>query len=182
MIDDLTKKQYGFMLDIYKGISQRQAYINNYDCQNMSIASIDVAASRLANDPKVKLSLKTMRQTTQAHEVISKQEILEKYADMFRASLVDFQDQDGQPQLTPEIPHNAAAREYYHRRKVNQFGDETITKSIKLQNPVEIGQEIAKLQGYYAPTRSIHESISFEVNLVEKPINKESDKDFIEPD
>ena len=49
----LTPKQEKFIQNIVKGMSQRQAYKDAYNAENMTDESIDVEACKLFNDTKV---------------------------------------------------------------------------------------------------------------------------------
>lgn len=49
----LTPKQEKFIQNIVSGMSQRQAYKDAYNAENMEDKTIDEAASRLFNDSKI---------------------------------------------------------------------------------------------------------------------------------
>lgn len=66
----LTAKQTGFRDDLAT-CTQRQAYINNYDTEAMSLGAIDVEASRLASHPKIALSLAALDQAV-TDEIVAK--------------------------------------------------------------------------------------------------------------
>lgn len=51
----LTGKQEKFVRNLIQGMTQRQAYKNSYDAENMSDEAIDVEACRLFNEPKISL-------------------------------------------------------------------------------------------------------------------------------
>lgn len=51
--DKLTPKQERFIQNIVSGMSQRQAYKEAYNAENMKDETIDTEASLLFNDPKV---------------------------------------------------------------------------------------------------------------------------------
>lgn len=50
---ELTPKQERFIQNIVSGMSQRQAYKDAYNAENMTDESIDVEACKLFNDTKV---------------------------------------------------------------------------------------------------------------------------------
>lgn len=54
MNDKLTPKQEKFILNIVSGMSQREAYKDAYDAENMKDESIDCNACKLFNDAKIK--------------------------------------------------------------------------------------------------------------------------------
>ena len=49
----LTGKQEKFCRNLIQGMTQREAYKNAYDCENMADKTIDEAACRLFNDSKI---------------------------------------------------------------------------------------------------------------------------------
>lgn len=51
--DGLTDKQEGYLYSMLSGLSQREAYKENYNCENMSDKTIDEAACRLLANSKV---------------------------------------------------------------------------------------------------------------------------------
>ena len=60
MNDKLTPKQERFIQNIVSGMSQRQAYKEAYNVENMSDEAIDVEACRLFNDSKISLRYKEL--------------------------------------------------------------------------------------------------------------------------
>lgn len=59
-MNDLTPKQERFIQNIVSGMSQRQAYKEAYNAENMTDESIDVEACRLFNNPNVSLRYKEL--------------------------------------------------------------------------------------------------------------------------
>ena len=59
-LNELTPKQERFIQNIVSGMSQRQAYKDAYDAENMTDESIDVEACRLFNNPNVSLRYKEL--------------------------------------------------------------------------------------------------------------------------
>jgi len=53
MSDKLTIKQEKYAQGLFTGLSQREAYKQAYNCENMTDKTIDEAACRLADDSKV---------------------------------------------------------------------------------------------------------------------------------
>ena len=79
----LTQKQEGFTLDLFKGLSETDAYKNHYSTENSSIEAIYVNACRLSKNAKVLLRLAELR-TPLANAVIAtvdeRKELLTKFA------------------------------------------------------------------------------------------------------
>ena len=59
-MNELTPKQERFIQNIVSGMSQRQAYKDAYDAENMEDKTIDEAASRLFNDYKINARYKEL--------------------------------------------------------------------------------------------------------------------------
>lgn len=59
-MNELTPKQERFIQNIVSGMSQRQAYKEAYNAENMTDESIDVEACRLFNNPNVSLRYKEL--------------------------------------------------------------------------------------------------------------------------
>lgn len=73
-LPDLTDRQFGFALDILKGMTASDAYRANYTARNMKPNSLWVAASRLKNSPKVSLWLDRARQGNMRRVEVTKEE------------------------------------------------------------------------------------------------------------
>ena len=58
----LTPKQERFALNLFKGLSQRESYIQAGYSSNTQIAGLDVHASNLANSAKVLLRLRELQE------------------------------------------------------------------------------------------------------------------------
>lgn len=54
-MNELTPKQERFIQNIVSGMSQRQAYKDAYDAENMTDETIDVRACELFNSSKIKV-------------------------------------------------------------------------------------------------------------------------------
>src|SRR6478736_4081569 len=56
----LTEKQEGYAQDVAKGATLSDAYRKNYDCDNMSTASVYTAASKLLDHPSVSSRVRSL--------------------------------------------------------------------------------------------------------------------------
>jgi len=156
-------------------MSQTDAYIKaGYNVADRSIAAIN--ASQLLALPNVSYELDRLNAKRQeiivSNEInncLSKEEKRTILAEIARANLVDFQDDDGTPKLDKDTPHNKAAREYYHRVKYDRDGQPIITKSIKLTDAIEAIREDNKMTGDYAPSKHmVAQKVVFEIEQVDK--------------
>lgn len=73
----LTAKQEKFVQNLVKGMSQREAYKNSYDAENMTDKSIDEEACRLFNDSKISSRYQELIERAATASVMTAQERLE---------------------------------------------------------------------------------------------------------
>lgn len=73
----LTPKQEKFVRNLIKGMSQREAYKNSYDAENMTDKTIDENACRLFNDSKIKARYKELQDRLDEATIMTAQERLE---------------------------------------------------------------------------------------------------------
>ena len=73
----LTAKQEKFVRNLIKGMSQREAYKNSYDAENMTDKTIDENACRLFSDSKIKARYQELQERLDKATIMSAQERLE---------------------------------------------------------------------------------------------------------
>ena len=73
----LTAKQEKFVRNLIKGMSQREAYKNSYDAENMTDKSIDEEACRLFKDSKVSSRYKELQDRLEDATIMTAKERLE---------------------------------------------------------------------------------------------------------
>ena len=73
----LTAKQEKFVRNLIKGMSQREAYKNSYDAENMSDKTIDENACRLFADSKIKARYQELQDRLDKATIMTAQERLE---------------------------------------------------------------------------------------------------------
>lgn len=73
----LTPKQEKFIQNIVSGMSQREAYKNSYNAENMTDESIDVQASILFNNDKVAIRYKELIGKLEDKAIMSAKERME---------------------------------------------------------------------------------------------------------
>ena len=70
----LTGKQEKFVRNLIKGMTQREAYKNAYDCENMSDKVIDNEASKLFNSHEITMRYKELLDRVDRACILSVQE------------------------------------------------------------------------------------------------------------
>lgn len=73
----LTAKQEKFVRNLIQGMSQREAYKNSYDADNMTDKTIDEEACRLFNDSKISARYQELIERAATASVMTAQERLE---------------------------------------------------------------------------------------------------------
>jgi len=73
----LTAKQEKFVRNLVQGMSQREAYKNSYDAENMTDKTIDEEACRLFNDSKISARYQELIERAATASVMTAQERLE---------------------------------------------------------------------------------------------------------
>lgn len=72
--EELTAKQEKFVQNIVSGMSQRQAYKEAYNAENMTDESIDVEACKLFNDTKVTQRYKELMKKLEDEAIMTARE------------------------------------------------------------------------------------------------------------
>lgn len=85
----LTQKQENFTLNLFKGMSQRLAYVAAGYSSEQSDASLDVRACELAKDSKVLVRLEELRQVPLSEAISTVTERLERVTTIERESAED---------------------------------------------------------------------------------------------
>lgn len=75
--DTLTPKQEKYVQGLFKGLSQREAYKQAYNCPNMKDKGIDEKACVLAATVKIKARLKELRDENTVASAITREWVLD---------------------------------------------------------------------------------------------------------
>ena len=108
MADNLTIKQEKFCQGLFSGLTQREAYKQAYNCENMKDATIDRNAHELANGNKAATRLAFLRDELKGRNMVTVERVLKEYAKIAFADIKDFlfygtkgvyvgMDKDGKP-------------------------------------------------------------------------------------
>lgn len=127
----LTAKQEKFVRNLIQGMSQREAYKNSYDAENMTDKSIDEEACRLFNDIKIATRYKELMDRAATASVMTAQERLE-----FLTEVITGIQREHRVQHTDE-----GDREYEEPADLN-----TRLKAVDLMNKMQ-GEYTTKIEG-----------------------------------
>ena len=88
----LTAKQEKFVRNLVQGMSQREAYKNSYDAENMSDKVIDNEASKLFNSHEISMRYKELQNRLVKHTIMTAQERLEYLTEVIQGLQLDNND------------------------------------------------------------------------------------------
>ncbi len=156
MKNKLTVKQEKFILNVFSGMNQSEAY-RQAGYANNSLATVKANASRLATSANVLQRLEKLQLKAESSKIMSVIERKERLSEIARGKLTDFMElgKDGSwVNLGTETPGSAAIQEIHSRTEYDENGDKpTLYTSVKLHDPMKAISELNKMDGAYAPTR-----------------------------
>lgn len=108
MADKLTVKQEKFAQNLFTGMTQREAYINAYNAENMLDKTIDEEACRMANDCKITARVDELTNELKERNMVTVEKVLaelshiafddiKNYLDFRTEKTVVGHNTDGQP-------------------------------------------------------------------------------------
>lgn len=131
----LTQRQEFFAQNLFKGMTQRDSWINAGYSSNYPVADIDSHACNLAKTDKIKTRIAELNEKTESALVSTVTERKRRLTELQRANLVDFI-RDGEPVLDKSVPNHGAAAEYSVQTRTDDQGNVVTRKTIKLRDPV----------------------------------------------
>lgn len=156
----LTQKQENFTLNLFKGLSQREAYIQAGYLTNYAITVIDSNACRMAANSKVLARLEGLKQKAEDDAVATVQERKQILTEIARGRLTDYitcgPDRD-LISVGSESPNTAAFQEITSKTEYDKDGAgvAVITK-LKLHSSITAIDTLNKMDGAYAPEKHEH--------------------------
>ena len=158
----LTVKQEKFVRAYVESGNATQAYMKAYSTKNMKQATINNNAYMLLNRSDIKASVKKLKDKLSKKDIITKEEMLKTYAEMYRANPIDFVTVKSEDKTEVDKEGNVLSTEYSQVVLVKNLEELTeaqqkCIKSIKpTRNGVEIelypktdvGDRIAKMLGF----------------------------------
>ena len=154
----LTTRQENFVLNIFNGMSQYEAFLKAGYSGKSSRAVIDVNASKLSKKTKIVLSLAELRKEAKLPDVASFGERQRVLTEITRARMTDFMtcgaDGTWMHDIGEETLNTAALKRV--DTTTMPYGDKkddlsVILTKVELINPIEAIKELNKMDGVYAP-------------------------------
>lgn len=149
---DLTQKQETFCLNMFEGMSQREAWIQAGYSNKYPVKIIDENACRLAAKSKIKARLAELRKSASSPFVATETERKERLSEFIRANIADFISEDGQVKVNKNSPHYGAVSEYEVKRTKHGYN-----KSLKLHNPISAIAELNRMEHIYEAPPSVNQ-------------------------
>ena len=153
--DRLTQKQEAFCLNLFNGMSQREAYVSAGYSVNQLPERIDRDACVLAKNPKVIQRLGTLRKKAEDATIMDVKERKQRLTEIARARLTDFMEMgaDGSwVNVGPESQYPGAVQELHSRTEYDDDSDKsTVYTSVKLHDPMKAIDLLNKMDGIYKP-------------------------------
>ena len=153
----LTPNQEKFTLNLFKGMYQRDAYIDAYH-PKYSLPTIDGNASRLANNEKVLSRRKELEAKVETKTVATVLERKERLTEIVRANVPGFVNEDGSIKGDKDTDNVGAIQELTTRESwLKRKGEGATVTNIKLHNPIQAIAELNKMEHVYEtnPTLNI---------------------------
>ena len=150
----LTAKQEKFVLNLFQGMSQREAYTKAGYSTNFAPAIVDKNACVLAKNSKILVRLKELQGKVENAAIMSVSERKERLSEIARARLTDYQeagaDGAGYINIGKESPNTAAIAGIKSSTKFDENGNTgTLYTEIKLHNPIMAIAELNKMEKLY---------------------------------
>jgi hypothetical protein len=168
----LTEKQERFTLNLFEGMSQREAYIKAGYSTNYPMAIVDTNACNLAKNNNVLIRLNELKLKAQDASIASVMERQQILSEIARAKITDYQEQGadgGYINIGPEKPNTRAISGIVATTKYDANGaNPTLISRIRLHSPTQAIDLLNKMDRLYAPDTTINiDNRSITINTVE---------------
>lgn len=157
----LSQRQEKFALNLFSGMTQREAWGKAGYSTKYSPAFIDSNACNMAKTIKIQTRLAELRNQVSNDKVMSVQERKERLSEIARGRLTDYQesglDGSGYISITKESPNTAAIQSIESATKFDENGNTgTLFTKVRLHNPVQAIQELNKLDRLYTDSTTVN--------------------------
>ncbi len=179
----LTIKQEKYAQGLFMGLTQREAYKQAYDAENMSDEAIDVEACRLAQNPNVALRLEQLNNELRLRNMVTVERIVTEYAKLGFFDPRNLFNSDGSPKEITELDDETAAalagldvqEEYEGTGKDRKFIG--YTKKYKLTDKKAALDSMSKYLGMFTDKTEVDNKITigFEQSLLDIIKRKNTD-------
>ena len=156
---NLTQKQENFTQNLFKGMYQRDAYIEAYHPE-YALSTIDANASRLANNEKVLARWEELRQKAEDESIASVMERKQILTEIARGDLLDYQEvgaDGGYLSIGKESPNTRAISEITSRTEYDKDGTgAALVTKVKLHSPTQAIDLLNKMDKIYSDGATVN--------------------------
>lgn len=156
----LTQRQERFCLNIISGMSQHDSWLNAGYSPNCSAAVVDVKASQLAAQAKVRVRISELQKQVEAATIATIVERKQRLTESIQARMTDFVDENGQIEIRGKR-NTGAISEYEVKR--TKYGYQ---KRIKLHPPVPSIAELNRMERVYEESPPVVDNRQWNIVLV----------------
>lgn len=150
----LTQMQEKFCLNIFQGMSQREAYLKAGYSANMALSVIDVKASELAHNGKVVVRIQELRQKAEDASIADVKERKQILTEIARANMANFVEvgQDGAWFNIDETNLNNRAIQSVQSKTVlgKEGADDAVFIRVNLHDPTKAIDLLNKMDKVYS--------------------------------
>lgn len=171
----LTVKQEKFCQGLMLGKTQRQAYKEAYNCENMSDNAIDREACLLAKNPKIVQRLEELNNMALNRTMLTIDRVVEEYSKLAFFDPREFFRDDGTLKDISELEDDAAAAiaGMDVAELFEGFGEDRekvgVLKKVKLADKTKALDSLAKFLGMFVERKALEiagkDGQKFEVNI-----------------
>lgn len=153
----LTVKQEKFAQGLFAGLSQREAYKQAYNCDNMTDKTVDEAACRSANDSKIVARIDQLNGELKMRNMVTVERVIAEYARLGFFDPRQLINTDGSPRNIQELDDDAAAA--IAGLDIEVKADGAVVKKYKLADKKGALDSIAKHLGMFTDKSEINVTI-----------------------
>ena len=151
----LSQRQEKFALNLFSGMTQREAWGKAGYSTKYSPAFIDSNACNMAKTNKIQTRLAELRNQVSNDKVMSVQERKERLSEIARGRIVDYQesglDGSGYISITKESPNTAAIQSIESATKFDENGNTgTLFTKVRLHSPAQAIDLLNKMDKIYS--------------------------------
>lgn len=147
-----TAREEKFAVLLFRGMKQREAYVEAGYSPQKKVADTDSVASRLANSPKVRAKILQLREHAENLAVGSVVERKKKLTEIYRATVADFVDEKGNLDIkNKETLRSGAIAEII--TETLPYG--AVKTRLKLRDPVAAIEAQNKMERIGAPENQV---------------------------
>ncbi len=176
----LTQKQETFCLNLFRGLSHHEAYVQAGYSSKQLPATLDRHAFDLVNNSKVVARLAELRQKAEDASVATVLERKQRLTEILRATIPDFVTEDG-IKVERKSPNIGAVSEITTKTKVyRKTGEAVNIINLKLHSPIQAADLLNKMDKIYSEGGTVNiDNRKYEVFVISEKAKQLTDRILI---